>query len=134
MGSGGRPFNLIVRFIPNVALKPTIAKNVPGEQVTLKVPHEFQSVIDARRLGAGPYVVVAFPGMRGESSSIVDSGTLSRALEKVDELAGTVVVVAHNFTSEAREILDQRGAVRFNKNDFFWSDESLARVRSNERE
>lgn len=113
-----------------MALKASIAKNVPPEQVKLKVPHEFQTVIDARRLGQGPFVVVSFPGMRSESSSIVDSATLSRALAKVAAEPGTIVAVAHNFTAEARTLLDQRGAVRFNQNDFFWTDESLASIRN----
>ena len=113
-----------------MARRPSIAKNVPADQVTLKVPHELQSAIDARRLAQGPYIVVAFPGMRSESSSIVDSVTLSRALAKVEGEPGTVVAVAHDFTAEARELLEQRGALRFNKHDFFWTDESLASVRS----
>ena len=113
-----------------MALKASIAKNVPAEQVPLKVPHEFQSVIDARRLSHGPYIVVAFPGMRGESSSIVDSVALSRALAKVDGVPGTIVAVAHDFTAEARDLLEKRGALRFNKHDWFWTDESLASIRS----
>ena len=112
-------------------LKANIAKNVPSDQVRLKVPHEFQSAVDRRKLQHGPYTVIAFPGMRGEGSSIVDSGAIARALAKVEETSGAVVAVAHNFTAEARAILEQRGAVWFNTNDFFWTDESLASIRSN---
>ena len=114
--------------------RPSIAKNVPPEQVTLKVPHELRSSIDARRLAKGPYTVVAFPAMRSSSSSIVDSSTLARALEKVESEPGTVVAVAHDFTTEARQLLEERGAIRFNQHDWFWTDASLASVRSKERE
>jgi hypothetical protein len=113
-----------------VALRASIAKNVSGDQVRLKVPHELQTAIDLRALSAGPYIVIAFPGMRNESSSIVDSGVLSRALAKVEGVPGTIVAVAHNFTVEAREMLHQRAALRFNSNDYFWSDESLASIRN----
>ena len=113
--------------------KPSIAKNVPREQVTLKVPHEFQSVIDARRLAAGPYTVIAFPAMRSSSSSIVGSSAITRALEKLEGEAGIIVAVAHDFTVEARQLLDERGAIRFNQHDWYWTDASLANVRSKER-
>ena len=116
--------------IQNVAIKARIATNVAPEQVTLKVPAEFKSAIDARRLDQGPYIVVAFPGMRGESSSIVDSAVLSRALAKVAGEPGTNVAVAHEYTAEARALLDQRGALRFNSREFYWTDESLANIRN----
>jgi hypothetical protein len=116
-----------------VALKASIAKNVPGDQVTLKVPREFQSSINARRLGVGPYIVIAFPGMRGQSSSIVDSVTISRALAKVEGEPGTIVAVAHDFTAEAREILGQRSALYFDQREFFWTDASLASIRDKRR-
>lgn len=112
-----------------MALRASIAKNVAGDQVRLKVPHEFQAAIDQGTLGAGPYTVIAFPG----TSSIVDSVVLSRELAKIASEPGTVVAVAHNFTAEAREILHQRSALRFSGNDFFWTDETLARVRNKER-
>ena len=112
-----------------MALRANISKNVPSDQVTLKVPHEFRAAIDARMLDAGPYTVVAFPGMRGESSSIVDSALLSKIFAGL-ESGGALVVVAHNFTAEARELLHQRGALHFSQNDFFWSDASLARIRN----
>lgn len=110
-------------------LKANIAKNVPSDQVRLKVPHEFQSAVDQRKLQHGPYTVIAFPGMRGESSSIVDSGAIARALAKVGDKSGVIVVVAHNFTAEARVILEQRGALGLSTHDFFWTDESLASIR-----
>ena len=111
-------------------LKANIAKNVPCEQVQLKIPHEFRSAVDLRMLRHGPYTVIAFPGMRGESTSIVDSGAIHRALVKVEGTAEVIVAVAHSFTAEARAILDQRGAVSFNTSDFFWTDEALASIRS----
>ena len=118
--------------IGSVVLKANIAKNVPSDQVRLKVPHEFQSALDPRMLQRGSYTVIAFPGMRNESSSIVDSGAIVRALAKVEGASQHIVAVAHNFTTEAHAILDQRGALRFSTNDFFWTDESLASIRSNQ--
>ena len=112
-----------------MAVKASIARSVPADQVALKVPHEFRRVVDQRRLDAGPYIVIAFPGMKSSSASIVDSKTLSRALASIESESGTVVAVAHDFTMEARDMLAQRSAILFSDHEFSWTDESLANVR-----
>ena len=68
--------------------------------------------MDLRRLSGGPYTVIAFPGMRGESSSIVDSPSMAKALEKVAS-SDQVVVIAHDFTAEVRAKLEQLGTIFF---------------------
>jgi hypothetical protein len=71
--------------------------------------------------------------MRSSSSSIVDSAAITRALEKLGAEAGAIVAVAHDFTVEARQLLDERGAIRFNQHDWYWTDASLESVRSKEQ-
>lgn len=110
-------------------LKPHIFHDVPAPEVARRVSHEFQEVVDKQRLKDGPYTVISFPGMRGESTSIVDSKVLSKALSKVQSRKEQIVAVAHNFTSEARELLNQCNAIFFFKSDFFWSDETWRNIR-----
>src|SRR2546425_4538028 len=74
--------------IETVALKANITKNVSASQVAAKAPREFGPFIDVRRLTDGPYTVIAFPGMRGESSSIVD-----RSEEHTSELQSLAYLV-----------------------------------------
>jgi len=111
-----------------VALKANITKNVSASQVAAKAPREFGPFIDVRRLTDGPYTVIAFPGMRGESSSIVDTAAISRALEKVEGSA-PVVVIAHDFTAEVRAKLQQLNAIFFFRRDHGWTDESWRTIR-----
>jgi len=112
-----------------LALKPAIFLGVHPQDVLRKLSREFHDVVDLNRLTEDTYTVVAFPGMRGESTSIVDSTVLSKAFEKCRVDSETVVVVAHNFTREAREMLNERSAIHFFKSDFFWSDESWRNIR-----
>jgi hypothetical protein len=103
-------------------------RGVEASKIMKSVPHEFHRVVDQSQLKAGPYTVISFPGMRGESSSIVDSKTLSKALAKVPA-TDQIVAIAHNFTAEARELLSRANALCFFTSDFFWSDESWAHIR-----
>jgi hypothetical protein len=80
------------------------------------------------RLTGGPYTVIAFPGMRGESSSIVDTPAMVKALEKVAP-SEPVVVIAHDFTAEVRAALEQLNAVFFSRRDTGWTDESWRAIR-----
>jgi hypothetical protein len=59
-----------------MSLKPTIHFHVAGEAVPLKVAREFKPIVDLGRLKASSYTVIAYPGMRGESQSIVDSKSI----------------------------------------------------------
>jgi len=112
-----------------VPLKPTIFRGVSADSVALRVSKEFQNVVDLQRLNAGPYTVIAFPGMRGESTSIVDSKIMAKALAKAKASGEPVVAVAHSFTAEARATLDAIGAQYFFTSDFYWSDASWSGIR-----
>ena len=109
-------------------LKATISKNVDADEVADKAPREFQPFIDTGRLTGGPYTVIAFPGMRGESSSIVDTPSMARALDKAGG-SQPVVVIAHDFTAEVRNMLGQLKAVFFFRRDTGWTDESWRAIR-----
>ena len=112
-----------------MALKPAIFHGVHPHDVLRKISKEFHGIVDLNRLTEDVYTVFAFPGMRGESTSIVDSNVLSKALEKCHSNSETVVAVAHNFTREARDMLNEHHAIYFFKSDYFWSDDSWGHIR-----
>jgi len=85
--------------------------------------------LDDSLLRAQSYTVVSFPGMRGDSTSIVDSKTLEKALRKCPATENNVLAVAHGFTAEAQELLSNLNALYFFSSDFYWSDESWASIR-----
>ncbi|APV48877.1 hypothetical protein BWI17_03785 [Betaproteobacteria bacterium GR16-43] len=114
-----------------MALRSTIARNVSASQVASKAPREFVPYVDAHRLIGGPYTVITFPGMRGESSSIVDTPTMSKALEKTGT-ASPIVVIAHDFTAEVRAQLGRLNVIFFFRRDSGWTDESWRTIRDKE--
>ena len=74
-------------------------------------------------------MVISFPSRRGSSTSIVDSSALAKALRKRGSSEVRLVVIAHNFTVEARLMLSELDAICFSSSDYLWSDESWARIR-----
>jgi hypothetical protein len=112
------------------ALRPTVHYSVPPQAVAGRAPHEFRDFVDLRRLSLASYTVIAYPGMRGESSSIVNSKTISRVLPQAAARGDPIVAIAHNFTAEALDVLEAQGAIVFRRNDHFWSDESYAAIRT----
>jgi hypothetical protein len=109
-----------------MSLKPIIHHRVAVESVANRVANEYRSVIDASRLTQPLYTVLSYPGMQGESSSIVNSKSASKALAKAQSQGDPIVAVAHNFTSEALELLQSHGAIVFRMRDHHWSDASYA--------
>lgn len=97
---------------------------MPASEVVRRVASEFKDLVDVSKLPDGPVTVVNFPGMRGSSTFIVDSKSLQKALEKAKVDGAPIVIVAHGFTQEARELLASEGAIAYFKSDFFWTDES----------
>jgi len=111
-------------------LKPKIYKAVPATNVVDRCVSELASCIDLKKLGDEIYTVVCYPGMRNESSSIVDSRNIEKVLSKVSSEPYRVVAIAHNFTEEAKQLLEARDAVYFFSSDFYWSDASWAKIRN----
>lgn len=110
-------------------LKPKIYKSVPAAKVSLVCAKEFCEVVNSKALGNHLYTVICYPAMRGESSSIVDSISISKAISKLPEGTENVVVIAHNFTAEAKKILEGLKAVYFYKHSGYWSDASWHHIR-----
>lgn len=110
-------------------LKPVIHHGVAAAAVADRAAHEYRSIIDAARLAAPAYTVLAYPGMRGESSSIVDSRSVAKAIEKARLRGEPIVAIAHNFTSEAMALLHSHAAVIVRLRDHHWSDASFASLR-----
>jgi hypothetical protein len=116
-------------LVVTMALKASISRGVAASDVPLRISAEFCGIVNVRMLTNGPYTVVAFPGMRGEGTSIVDSKTLAKVLRKCSPETEQVVAVAHDFTFEARDMLNQIDAVFFYKHDGAWSDDRWAYIR-----
>lgn len=114
-----------------MSLKANIFYSVPTSEIPNRVASEFREIVDVTRLGSGLFTVVSYPSMRGSSTSIVDSNALGKTLKKAGAKSEKIVVVAHGFTSEAHALLIENNAIGFFKSDFFWSDESWARIRDN---
>ena len=112
-----------------MALKAHIFSNVSPADVPSRIPQEFHGLVDDSALHEASYTVIAFPGMRGSSTSIVDSKTLGKALMKCRGEDPGLIAVAHAFTAEAQQLLGERKVVMFQKSDFYWSDESWASIR-----
>lgn len=117
-------------YVLNMPPKPTVHFNVTPDTVALKVAREFKPIVDTSRLIEPSYTVIAYPGMRGESQSIVDSKALDKAISKASVHCEPVVAVAHNFTAEALQHLEAIGALVFCTSSHFWSDESWANIRN----
>ena len=112
-----------------MSLKANISINVTPLGVRSRISSEFHELLNESLLRDSSYAVISFPGMRGESTSIVDSKSLEKALRRLAQTDEQLIVVAHNFTSEAREMLSNLKAICVSKSDFYWSDESWARIR-----
>jgi hypothetical protein len=112
-----------------MALKPNIYESIQGLSIPKKVAREFKDLIDIKRLENNEFTLIAFPAMKGETSSIANFKTIKKALNKIKNKENKVVAVAHNFTDEATDILDEIEAIVFSKRDFFWSDASLKRIK-----
>ncbi len=114
-----------------MALKPNITHCVTVSDVPKKVPGEFQGLIKTGHLDSPLYTVVSFPGMKGNSTSIVDSKTLLKALKKCQPTSDRIIIVAHDFTLEARTIMEEKRIIAIFKSDFGWTDERWAHIRDN---
>lgn len=114
-----------------MSLKPQISRGVPATDVPKKVPGEFKDLIKAGRLDSHIYTVVSFSGMKGNSTSIVDSKTLTKALKKCEADSNRIIVVAHDFTLETRTLMEDKGIIAIFKSDFGWTDERWAYIRDN---
>jgi hypothetical protein len=129
-------FNQHAGFVPvswalgvSMSLKPKIYKAVPAAHIPKKCASEFSNFINLKALDNETYTVISYPAMRNESASIVDSKNIKKALSKVSTEHFCVVAIAHNFTEEAKMLLQNTNAVFFYKSDFYWSDASWANIR-----
>ncbi|WP_386065909.1 hypothetical protein ACFJIW_15290 [Tahibacter sp. UC22_41] len=112
-----------------MSIKPHISNRVPPTAVRSRIAAEFRELVAESLLRAPSYTVISFPGMRGHSTSIVDSKSLKKALRTPPPAGDRLLVVAHAFTAEALEILSELDAVCFSGPDFHWTDASWARIR-----
>jgi hypothetical protein len=112
-----------------MAVKPKIFKSVPFEKISTVCAPEFSSIVNLKVLNKDLYTVICYPGMRGESSSIVDSKSVEKVLMKIDCKFESLVFIAHNFTDEAKKALDLINAVYFYRHHTYWSDESWEKIR-----
>lgn len=110
-------------------LKPNIHYGVTATGMANRAAREYKDFIDTSRLTQPSYTVLCYPGMRGESSSIVDSKSISKAIAKALSRSEPIAAIAHNFTSEALQLLQSHGAIVFRSRDHHWTDASYASLR-----
>jgi hypothetical protein len=110
--------------------KPQISFRVSADDVPQKVSGEFKGLIQSKRLTDPEYTVVSFSGMKGNSTSIVDSKNLIKALEKCESRPDRIIVAAHDYTLEARSLMEERGIIAIFARDFGWTDERWEHIRS----
>jgi hypothetical protein len=111
-------------------MKATIFKNVKKEQVHQRVASEYSNLIDRKSLGECLYSVISYPGMKNNSTTILSSKDLRKDIKRIENEDNKIIVVAHAFTEEARELLTSLGALYFSKSDFYWTDESIKRIKN----
>ena len=63
------------------------------------------------------------------SIEVARSAILSRALEELGDAPGRLVAAANEFTKDALEMLNARGALVVAAGDFYWTDDSYEEVR-----
>jgi len=111
-----------------MSIKANIFYSVSADSVHKKVSSEFKQIVKLSKKNNTLYTVFAFPGMKGESTLIINSKTLNKSLSKNKKDNQNIIVIAHGFTKESREILHQLDAIVFSKSDYFWSDASLKAI------
>lgn len=62
-------------------MKATIFKHVPKKDISKRVASEFSHLIDLNALNEEQYPVVSYSGMKNNSTTILNSKTLSKALK-----------------------------------------------------
>jgi hypothetical protein len=109
-------------------LKPAIHRSIAPQAVTLHTPHEFREFVLVGRLDRPLYTVISYPGMRSESSSVVTSRSIKRAIAEAVDTGEPLIAIAHNFTAEAIALLEAQGAIVFRRHDYHWTDETYAAI------
>ena len=89
------------------------------------VSSEFSDLVNISILTEERYTVISYSGMKNSSTTILNSKTLGKVLEKASLTSEKIVVAAHEFTQEAYELLKEYGAIGFAKSEFYWTDESI---------
>lgn len=101
-------------------MKAAITRGVEGRRLREVLPadlrHRIPTGVDKGEL----YTVVLFPHTRED---VVRSSAVEKALRRV-ESGRALVAVGGTFTTEARSLLAERGALVISQGDFFWTDAS----------
>ena len=106
--------------------KPSIFHGVPSAHLITTVPPEYRARVQGVVAPDRVYTVLLF---QHERRSVVMSPVVRKALDRVPT-GEALVAIGANFTAEAIELLDERGALVIRLGDFYWTDESYNSVRS----
>ena len=90
-----------------------------------RLPPIFRPLIDAKRLGTSPVTLAVFPA----SVAVISASAARRLLARLDDVSDPLVVVGHNFTQDATEVLQDAGATLFAVSNFWWSDARWQAIR-----
>ncbi len=108
-----------------MSIKPHIFRDVHANDVAPRLPLGFRQNTNHPLREDTLHTLITFPG----EHTIVESKAARKALLKASGDENQLVLVAHNFTSEARELIEQQGAILFVDSDFFWTDASWKNIR-----
>ncbi|WP_299874440.1 hypothetical protein [uncultured Cocleimonas sp.] len=111
-----------------MAQKPKIFESVLKEDIEKKLPREFKKLINFTLLKNSKYSIICYPAMQNNSTTIVNSRSLTKALQKVK--SKSILIIAHNFTEEAVVLSKEGDITLFSQSDFFWTDESIGNIRN----
>lgn len=100
-------------------MKATLHHAVPPAAIPARRSPLFRTLIDPKKLGAAPVTLAVFPAT---SAAVVSAGAARRLLARLGDLTDPLVVVGHNFTQDAVEVLRDAGATLFAASSFWWSD------------
>ena len=107
-------------------MKPTVSRSVPATREAIEAAL-------GPRLGKlfvpNPAIAKYAFVLRWPDKTVVLSGALRRALQKVDPNAGKVLVVGRDFTAEATQVAANAGCDLLREGEHGWTDASYQHIR-----
>ena len=101
-------------------MKPVIARGLEASEVRKRIPKAVSHLFLESRFVGKTYDLIFFPH---DSSNVVTSRIILKSLAKVAPSTNQPMVIGWDFTIEAREALDEIGAIVLSERFFGWSDE-----------
>lgn len=101
-------------------MKPVIARGLEAPEIRKRISKAASHLFLESRFLGKTYDLVQFPH---DSSHVVTSRVILKAIGKITPSPNQPMVFGWDFTIEAREALDEIGAIVLSERFFGWSDE-----------